>query len=159
MPRLPRGGHQARRIQPAYRTSKTLTKKKASRKARDTCYVANLRRAWEELLGYRAQDESARQLRDDREQARVDELEGVFADREPVFETSWMQTVCDAQDDHTAALIAEGSIPGIRVKKVDGAEVIDIYSRINPSRYHPEGTTINPTPEEIRDFHKTGTLL
>ena len=56
-------------------------------------------------------------------------------------------------------LIAQGDVPGMRIKKVDGEDVVDVYSRINPEHYRPEGTVNNPTPDEIRDFHETGTYL
>ena len=65
--------------------------------------------------------------------------------------------MCDAPDSRMMDLIAEGDVPGLRIKKVDGEEVVDVYARINPERYRPEGTLVNPTPTEIKDFHETGT--
>ncbi len=94
-------------------------------------------------------------------QARVDLLEGVFVDREPVFESSWPTTLCDAPDADQSAQIAAGAMPGLRLKTVPGTDerIVDTYARIQPGQYNPVGTLENPTPEEIRDFHQTGKCL
>ncbi len=135
-----------------------MNQRKGSRAQRAPNYVERLRALWEELVSWRGQDAADVLLRSTRHQTRVDVLEGVFVDREPVFEASWPHTLCDAPDAEQLALITAGEMPGLRTRVLPGTDVpiIETYSRIDPRTYHPSGTLANPTPEEIRHFHNTG---
>ena len=60
--------------------------------------MAQLKKAWEELLGFLGQDETERSLRDNRVEARVIKLVAIFAEKELVIESSRAPVMCDASD-------------------------------------------------------------
>ncbi len=138
-----------------------MKQRKSSRTAKTFHYVERLQALWEELSRYRGHDVSTVSRRSVRAQARVDLLEGVFVDREPVFDSSWPTTLCDAPDADQSVQIAAGAMPGLRYRTVPGTgeKIVDTYARIQPGRFNPTGTLESPTPEEIKDHHQTGTCL